>query len=59
MNIAAATANEPLRYLRGSITAFSLYLRDAADADRHVENPAEQPAVVRLYFADRCGCCAG
>lgn len=46
MNMAAATVNEPLRYLRGFITAFSLYLSDAADADRHVENPAELPAVV-------------
>lgn len=27
-------------------SAFSLYLRDAADDDRHVENPAELPAVV-------------
>lgn len=44
--MAVATAKEPLRYLRGSITAFSLYLRDAADDDRHVENPAELPAVV-------------
>lgn len=44
--MAAATAKEPLRYPRGSSTAFSLYLRDAADAERHVENPAELPAVV-------------